>query len=92
MIPLPRAWLLTSALLVGGAVGVILGVAAAVLITAPVRPDLAIALSVGVPGVLGMLTVLVSARRWVTTLGAFLLGIGPGWLGVLVAIEVVNGA
>lgn len=78
-------------MLVGVAVGHLAGVAATVLVHAPVRPDLVIALVVGVPGAIGLLTILLSARRWVTALGAFILAIAPGWLAVLVAIEVVNG-
>ncbi len=39
-----------------------------------------------------MLTILFSGRRWVTTLGAFILAIAPGWFGVLVAIQVAHGA
>ena len=92
MIPLPRAWLLASALLVGVAVGQIVGIASTLLVKAPIRPDIAIALVVGVPSAIGMLLILVSGRRWVTTLGAFILAIAPGWLGVLVAIQVVHGA
>lgn len=91
MIPLPRAWLLTSALLVGVAVGQIAGIAATLLVKTPVRPDVAIALVVGVPSVVGMLTILLSGRRWVTTAGAFILAIAPGWLGVVVTIELVSG-
>jgi hypothetical protein len=79
-------------MLVGGAVGVIAGVAATLLVTASVRPDVVIALVVGVPSALGMLTILLSARRWVTTVGAFILAIAPGWFSVLVIIQVVNGA
>ena len=92
MIPLPRAWLLASALLVGVAVGHIVGIAWTLLVKAPIRPDIAIALVVGVPSAIGMLLILVSGRRWVTTLGAFILAIAPGWIGVLVAIQVVHGA
>ena len=92
VIPLPRAWLLASALLVGGAVGQIVGIASTLLVKAPIRPDVAIALVVGVPSALGMLLILLSGRRWVTTLGAFVLAIAPGWLGILVAIQVVHGA
>ncbi|MBS1695292.1 MAG: putative holin [Actinobacteria bacterium] len=91
MIPLPRAWLLTSALLVGVAVGQIAAITSTLLVSATIRPDVAIALVAGVPGAIGMLTILLSGRRWVTALGAFILAIAPGWLGVLVAIEVVNG-
>ncbi|BCI51420.1 hypothetical protein NIIDNTM18_06980 [Mycolicibacterium litorale] len=91
MIPLPRAWALTSAMLVGAAVGLVAAVTSTLLITATVRPDVVIALVVGVPSVLGVLTILVSGRRWVTTMGAFVLAIAPGWLGALALIEVVNG-
>ena len=92
MIPLPRAWLLTSAMLVGTAVGLLVGIASTLLVNATIRPDVVIALVVGVPSVIGMLLILLSGRRWVTTLGAFVLAIAPGWLGVLVAIQVVHGA
>ncbi len=91
MIPLPRVWLLTSAMLIGAAVGLIAAVTSTLLITASVRPDVTIALVTGVPGALGLLMILTSGRRWVTTAGAFLLAVGPGWLGALVLIEVVNG-
>ena len=92
VIPLPRAWLLTSALLVGTAVGLIVGIASTLLVEAAMRPDVVIALVVGVPGALGMLTILLSGRRWVTALGVFILAIAPGWFGVLVAIQAVHGA
>ncbi|GAB7142003.1 putative holin [Mycobacterium riyadhense] len=91
MIPLPRSWLLTSAMLVGNAVGALAGVAATVLVHARVRPDVVIALVVGIPSVIGLLVILLSGRRWVTTVGAFILALAPGWLGVLVAIQVVSG-
>jgi hypothetical protein len=39
-----------------------------------------------------MLLILFSGRRWVTTLGAFVLSLAPGWFGVLVAIQAVSGA
>jgi Putative holin len=84
--------MLTSALLVGTAVGFIVGIASTLLVDAAMRPDVVIALVVGVPGALGMLTILLSGRRWVTTVGAFILAIAPGWFGVLVAIQVVHGA
>ena len=51
-----------------------------------------IALVVGVPGAIGMLTILLSRRRWLTAVGAFVIAIAPGWFGVLVAIQSVNGA
>jgi Putative holin len=92
VIALPRAWRLASALLVGAAVGQIAGIASTLLVKATIRPDIAIALVVGVPSAIGMLLILFSGRRWVTALGAFILAIAPGWLGVLVAIQVVNGA
>lgn len=92
MIPLPRTWLLTSALLVGTAVGLILGIASTLLVTAAIRPDVVVALVVGVPGAIGMLMILFSGRRWVTAAGAFILAIAPGWFGVLVAIQAVHGA
>jgi len=56
------------------------------------RPDLVIALVVGVPSALGLLLILFSPRRWVTALGAFILALTPGWFGVLVAIQTVHGA
>ena len=92
MIPLPRAWLLTSAMLVGVAAGLVAGIASTLLVTARVRPDAVIALVVGVPIVVGMLLVLFSGRRWITVFGAFVLSLAPGWFGVLVAIQAVSGA
>ncbi|MGV0740087.1 putative holin [Mycobacterium syngnathidarum] len=90
MIPLPRPWLLTSAMLVGVAVGLLAGIATTLLVTATVRPDAVIALVLGVPGVLGILMVLVSGRRWVTTLGACVLAVAPGWFGALTIIQVAS--
>jgi hypothetical protein len=92
VIPLPRAWVLASALLVGAAVGQIVGIATMLLVNATIRPDVVIALVVGVPGAIGMLLILLSGRRWVTTLGAFILAIAPGWFGVLVVMQVTHGA
>ena len=92
MIPLPRAWLLASALLVGATVGQIIGIAMTLLVNASIRPDVVIALVVGVPSALGMLTILLSGRRWMTALGAFILAIAPGWFGVLVVMQVTHGA
>ncbi|MHC9291069.1 putative holin [Mycobacterium sp. LTG2003] len=91
MIPLPRAWLLTSAMLVGTAVGLVAGVASTVFVTATIRPDVVIAIVVGVPGVLGMLLIVSSGRRWITALGAFVLALAPGWFGVLVAMQAASG-
>ena len=92
VIPLPRAWLLASAMLVGIAVGQIAGIASTLLVKATIRPDVVSALVVGVPSAIGMLLILLSGRRWVTTLGAFILAIAPGWFGVLVVIQVGHGA
>ena len=92
MIPLPRSRLLTSALLLGTAVGLLLGIGLSLLVSAKIRPDVVIALVVGVPGVVGMLTILLSRGRWMTAVGAFVIAIAPGWFGVLVAIQSVNGA
>ncbi|MBY0290606.1 MAG: putative holin [Mycobacteriaceae bacterium] len=92
MIPLPRPRLLTSALLIGTAFGLLLGIGASLVVTAKIRPDVVIALVVGVPGVIGMLTILLSRRRWLTAVGAFVIAISPGWFGALVAIQTVNGA
>jgi Putative holin len=79
-------------MLVGIAVGQIAGIAATLLVNATIRPDVVIALVVGIPSAIGMVLILFSGRRWVTALGAFILAIAPGWLGVLVAIQVVHGA
>jgi hypothetical protein len=92
MIPVPRAWLLASAMLVGTAVGLIGGIAAMKLVSASVRPDAVIALVVGVPSAFGLVMILVSHRWWMTALGAFILAIAPGWFGALAAIQVVHGA
>lgn len=92
MIALPRAGLLAGAMLVGVAVGQLAGIASMLLVTAPARPDVVIALVVGVPSTVGMVMILLSSRRWMTAAGAFILAIAPGWFGVLVAIEVVHGA
>ncbi len=91
MIPLPRPWLLAGALLIGSAVGLLMGVALTVVVHARIRPDLVVALVVGVPSVIGLLTILLSGRRWVTMAGAFLLALAPGWFGALVALRVVSG-
>jgi hypothetical protein len=79
-------------MLVGIAVGQIAGIASTLLVKATIRPDVVIALVVGVPSAIGMLLILFSARRWMTTLGAFILAIAPGWFGVLVMVQVVHGA
>ena len=78
-------------MLLGCAAGLLGGVAFTSAAHAGVGPDVAIALVVGIPAVTGLLTILFSGRRWVTTLGAFVLGLGPGWFGVLVALRVASG-
>lgn len=90
MIPLPRSWQLTSAMLVGNAIGLLAGVACSVLVHALIRPDIVIAMVVGIPSAIGLLVILFSGRRWVTMLGAFILALAPGWFGVLVAIQVAS--
>ena len=91
MIPLPRAWLLTSALLLGCVSGQIVAVVAKLMVDSTIRPDLVVALVVGLPSLIGLALVLSSGRRWVTTLGAFVLAMAPGWLSVLLLIQVVAG-
>jgi Putative holin len=90
VIPLPRPWLLTSAILFGLAVGVLGATAALTVEHARMRPDIAIALVVGFPSVVGLLVILLARRRWLTVLGAFILALAPGWFGVLAVIEVVT--
>ena len=91
MIPLPRPWLLAGAMLIGSAVGLLAGVAFTVVVHARIRPDVIVALVVGIPSVIGLLTILLSGRRWVTTVGTFLLALAPGWFGALVALRVASG-
>lgn len=90
MIPLPRPWLLTSAILFGLAVGLLGATAALTVQHARMRPDLAIALVVGFPSLVGLLVILLARRRWLTVLGAFILALAPGWFGVLAVVEVVT--
>lgn len=78
-------------MLVGMAIGMVAGVGAMLLVSVRVRPDVVIALVLGVPSLAGLLLVLFSSRRWVTALGAFLLALAPGWFAMLVAIEAVRG-
>ncbi|OBB10971.1 hypothetical protein A5662_08215 [Mycobacteriaceae bacterium 1482268.1] len=91
MIPVPRAWFLASAMLVGTAVGLVAGIAATKLVSTPVRPDVVVALVVGVPSVFGMAMILLSHRRWMTALGAFVLAVAPGWFAALATVQVVHG-
>ena len=71
--------------------GLVAAVATTVLVKASIRPDLVVALVVGVPSSVGMLTILLSGRRWLTTVGTFIVAMAPGWLGTLVLIQVVSG-
>lgn len=91
MIPLPRAWLLTSALLLGCVAGQVAAIVAKLVVATTIRPDLVVALVIGVPSVIGMLLVLLSGRQWVTAAGAFVLAMAPGWLSVLLLLQVVSG-
>jgi hypothetical protein len=70
---------------------VLAATAAAVGVHTRVRPDVVIAVVVGVPSALGLLLILLSRHRWVTALGAFVLALAPGWFGLLVAVQVVSG-
>lgn len=90
MIPLPRAWLLTGALLLGCVAGQIAAVITKLAVDAAVRPDVVVALVVAVPSVLGIALVAASGRRWVTAMGAFILAVAPGWLSVLLLIQVAT--
>jgi hypothetical protein len=78
-------------LLLGCVVGQIAAIVAKLMIDTNIRPDLVVALVVGIPGVVGLGLVLFSGRRWVTTLGAFTLAMAPGWLSVLLLIQVASG-
>jgi hypothetical protein len=78
-------------LLLGCVVGQIAAIVAKLMVDTTIRPDLVVALVVGVPGVIGLGLVLFSGRRWVTTLGAFTLAMAPGWLSVLLLIQVASG-
>lgn len=91
MIPLPRTWVLASAILVGTAVGLLSGTAGTVLVRDHIRPGFVVAAVVAVPTVAGLVLVLLSRRRLLTALGAFLVALAPGWFGVLVTIQVASG-
>lgn len=79
-------------MLIGVAVGLLAGIGSTLLVTASIRPHAVIAVVVGVPSAIGMLLILFSGRRWITTFGAFVLALTPGWFGALVAMQVVSGA
>ena len=91
MIPLPRGWLLTSALLLGVVAGQIAAVIAKLSVDTTMRPDVVVAMVVGIPSVVGLLLIACSGRRWVTTAGAFILAMAPGWLSVLLLVQAVSG-
>ncbi|MGC2654341.1 MAG: putative holin [Mycobacterium sp.] len=91
MIPLPRTWVLASAMLVGAAVGLLSGTAGTVLVREHIRPGLVVAAVVVVPTVTGLVLVLLSRRRLLTALGAFLVALAPGWFGALVTIQAASG-
>lgn len=95
MIPLPRASVLAGVMLVGVALGVMGALLAAGEVTTTLKPATpiitVIALAVGIPSVLGTLTILLSGRRWATAVGALVVAIGPGCLGALTAIQVAAG-
>ena len=78
-------------MLIGCAVGFLAGLAFAVVVHAWTRPDIALALVVGIPSVAGLMTILFSGRRWVTALGAFIVSLAPGWFGVLCVLRVASG-
>ena len=82
--------MLTAVLLLGCVTGQIAAVISTLAVDAPVRPDMVVALVTAVPSVLGLLLVLASGRRWVTAMGAFILSMAPGWLSVLLLIQVVS--
>ncbi len=89
VIPLPRAWLLTSALLVGCAAGQIAAILT-ILFHVSLRPDVAVGLVIAVPSIVGLLLMLIAARRWASVAGAFILAMAPGWLSVLVLTQLVS--
>ncbi len=78
-------------MLIGCAVGLLAGVGLTALVHARVRPAVVVALVVGIPSAAGLLTILFSGRRWVTTVGAFILSLAPGWFAALVALQVASG-
>lgn len=83
--------MLTGAMLVGTALGFVGGILSTLVITAPIRPDAAIALVVAVPSGLGLMLVLAAGRRWMTALGAGVLAVAPSLFATMVAIQVVHG-
>lgn len=91
MIPLPRAQVVASAMLLGIAVGLSAGISSIFIAHEPVRPDLFIGLVFAVPSLIGFLILIASTRKWMTATAAFVLAISPGWFGILAAIQVIQG-
>ncbi|WP_109420748.1 putative holin [Mycobacteroides franklinii] len=91
MIPLPRAQVVASAMLLGIAVGLGAGMSSVLVAHQSVRPDLVIGLIVAVPSLIGFLILIASTRKWMTAVAAFTLAIAPGWFGILAAIQVIQG-
>lgn len=90
MIPLPRAQVVASAMLLGIAVGLVAGMSSVLIVHEPVRPDLFVGVVVAVPSLIGFFILIASTRKWMTTLAAFVLAISPGWFGILAAIQVIH--
>lgn len=78
-------------MLVGVATGMVAAIGAGVLISAQIRPDVVVALVVGIPSLAGLALILFARRHWMTTLGVFLVAVAPGWFGVLIATQVAYG-
>lgn len=91
MIPLPRASVLAAVMMLGVACGVTGALLLAGEVATSIRPVTVIALAVGIPSLLGTLTILLSGRRWTTAVGALVVAIGPGCLGALTAVQVAAG-
>lgn len=91
MIPLPRAQVVASAMLLGIAVGLGVGMSSVLVAHESVRPDLVIGLIVAIPSLIGFLILIASTRKWMTAVAAFILAIAPGWFGILAAIQVIQG-
>jgi Putative holin len=77
-------------MLIGVAVGFLTAVAFTILVHARLRPEVVIALVLGIPSMTGLTMILFSGRRWVTMAGAFVLALAPGWFGALVALQVTS--
>ncbi|MEW5809485.1 MAG: putative holin [Actinomycetota bacterium] len=91
MIPLPRASVLAGVMLIGVTLGITGALLVAGEITTSIRPAAVVALAVGIPSLLGTLTILMSGRQWTTAVGAMVVAVGPGCLGALTAMQVSAG-